>query len=400
MGTATDDRSERLPKRRKRQRSAWRERVLARVAYLEAQLDHQRCAAADCGCRTCRGEQVRNRTCAKDDCRRRELIEGARACLAKASAAATERHGWLRRLWSGATALEGSWSNVRSADVLLVEVVPAESLPARAVDILAMARLHLGKEDLRTVALAARVGSKDKPIGEADRSLLVRTLDAGYAALDAEYARVRSLRNILWAASACVMLGVICLAVFGAFFPKSLSLCFSPVPTSGPAQAPAFNLPGPSSARLVVCPSGEYPWVWTRPIPGDYASRLDIITVEVAGLAGAALTVIGSLRRIQGTSAPFMLPLAAAALKFPTGALTAVIGLLLIRGAFVPGLSDLDSRAQVLAWGVAFGAAQHLVTRLVDIRAQSTLDDVGKPPGDAARGDSPAQPRAPSDRRT
>ncbi|MER6365618.1 hypothetical protein [Kitasatospora sp. NPDC001527] len=353
MSGPADERSERLPAEQRRQRSAWRERVLARVGYLSAQLDRQECETGG------------------DECRRLELIGGARRCLERATSAATEKHGW-RKLWSGATALEGSWSNVRAADVLLLELVPAGSLPARAVDILAMSRLHLGKKDPRTLALAARVGSKDKPVGEADRSLLVHTLDAAYAALDAEYARVRSLRNILWAASACVLLGVVSLAVFGAVCPKSLSLCFSPVPST---------TPGPSTVRMVVCPSGEYPWVPTKPIPGDYASRLDIVTVEVAGLAGAALTVIGSLRRIQGTSAPFMLPLAAAALKFPTGALSALIGLLLIRGAFVPGLSDLDSRAQVLAWGVAFGAAQHLVTRLVDERAQSTLKEVGRPPG-------------------
>ncbi|MEU0169630.1 hypothetical protein ABZ214_29990 [Streptomyces iakyrus] len=53
-----------------------------------------------------------------------------------------------------------------------------------------------------------------------------------------------------------------------------------------------------------------------------------------------------------------MLPLASAVLKLPTGALSAFLGLLLIRGAFVPGLSDLDSRAQVLAWAAASGAAQ------------------------------------------
>jgi hypothetical protein len=84
-----------------------------------------------------------------------------------------------------------------------------------------------------------------------------------------------------------------------------------------------------------------------------------------------------------------MLPLASAVLKLPTGALSAFLGLLLIRGAFVPGLSDLDSRAQVLAWAAAFGAAHHLVTRLVDDRAQKaaaqartcaqmTLSEVGR----------------------
>ncbi|WP_329321714.1 hypothetical protein [Streptomyces sp. NBC_01262] len=111
---------------------------------------------------------------------------------------------------------------------------------------------------------------------------------------------------------------------------------------------------------------------------------------------------IASLRRIPGSSAPFMLPLASAVLKFPTGALSAFLGLLLIRGAFVPGLSNLDSRAQVLAWAAVFGAAQHLVTRLVDDRAQLTLSEVGKtrdaapkPPASALAAGAPAPPRPP-----
>ncbi|MEU6339205.1 hypothetical protein ABZ839_33280 [Streptomyces cellulosae] len=51
---------------------------------------------------------------------------------------------------------------------------------------------------------------------------------------------------------------------------------------------------------------------------------------------------------------------------------------MLIRGAFAPGLSDLDSGAQVLRWAAAFGAARHLVTRLADDRAQMTLSEVGQ----------------------
>jgi hypothetical protein len=67
-------------------------------------------------------------------------------------------------------------------------------------------------------------------------------------------------------------------------------------------------------------------------------------------------------------------------LKFPVGALSAVAGILLIKGAFVPGLSDLDSSAQILGWSVVFGAAQHLVTHIVDQRAEEALSGVRRPP--------------------
>lgn len=65
-----------------------------------------------------------------------------------------------------------------------------------------------------------------------------------------------------------------------------------------------------------------------------------------------------------------------AALKLPTGAITALLGLLLMRGQFVPGLSALDTSAQIIAWALVFGYAQQLFTRLVDQQAHTVLDRV------------------------
>jgi hypothetical protein len=70
-------------------------------------------------------------------------------------------------------------------------------------------------------------------------------------------------------------------------------------------------------------------------------------------------------------------PLALAALKLPTGALTAVVGLLLMRGEFVPGLTALDTPGQIIAWAVVFGYAQQLFTKMVDARGQAVLDALG-----------------------
>ncbi|MGZ6576345.1 MAG: hypothetical protein ACXVHJ_35815, partial [Solirubrobacteraceae bacterium] len=77
------------------------------------------------------------------------------------------------------------------------------------------------------------------------------------------------------------------------------------------------------------------------------------------------------------TSTPYSLPLALAVLKLPTGALTALLGLLLMRGGFVPGLSALDSSAQIIAWALVFGYSQQLLTHLVDKQAQTVLEGVG-----------------------
>jgi hypothetical protein len=70
------------------------------------------------------------------------------------------------------------------------------------------------------------------------------------------------------------------------------------------------------------------------------------------------------------------LPVALALLKLPLGAITALLGLLLMRGEFVPGLSALDTSAQILAWALVFGYAQQLFTQLVDRQAHAVLDSV------------------------
>ena len=99
--------------------------------------------------------------------------------------------------------------------------------------------------------------------------------------------------------------------------------------------------------------------------------------VALLGLIAAAVSSAISLRNLRGTSTPYALPLAVAVLKLPSGAVTAVLGLLLMRGGFVPGLSALDTPAQILAWAVLFGSAQQLFTRFVDARAHTVLDEVG-----------------------
>jgi hypothetical protein len=66
-----------------------------------------------------------------------------------------------------------------------------------------------------------------------------------------------------------------------------------------------------------------------------------------------------AIRRIKGSSERYGLPVALAALKLPSGAITAFLGgLLFMRGQFVPCLSTLDTSAQILARALVFGYAQ------------------------------------------
>ena len=106
------------------------------------------------------------------------------------------------------------------------------------------------------------------------------------------------------------------------------------------------------------------------------AKKWDLLVVELVGLTAAAIAAAAAIKNIKGSSDRYGLPVALAALKLPTGAITAFLGLLLMRGQFVPGLSALDTSAQILAWALVFGYAQQLFTRLVDQQGQTMLNSV------------------------
>ena len=123
------------------------------------------------------------------------------------------------------------------------------------------------------------------------------------------------------------------------------------------------------------------------------ASSWDLAIVELVGLIAAGLAAATSLRKIRGTSTPYSLPTALALLKLPTGALTAVLGLILMRGEFVPGLSALDTSGQIISWAVLLGYSQQLLTRFVDQRAQTVLENFGRTREEKTKANAAVDPR-------
>jgi hypothetical protein len=177
-----------------------------------------------------------------------------------------------------------------------------------------------------------------------------------------------------------MMFAATALAVLGWRSPDVIPLCFEPTTPN---------------ETVVVCPTGQ-----SRSLPAQDGTTpsqsidaavsatvapADMLLVELIGAAAATVAATAAIRRLRGSSEPYGVPVALAALKLPTGAMTAVLGLLLMRGDFIPGLSALDSSAQIIAWAIVFGYAQQLFTRLVDRQADTVLDRV--------RGASASSPR-------
>ena len=175
-----------------------------------------------------------------------------------------------------------------------------------------------------------------------------------YDISDLQHTRVRNLRNILLLATIVLVLTAGIVSLVGAWSPTSLPLCFGMDPSES-SPSPACPTRGGADAT----PSGG-----------------DVSLVVLLGALGGALSATIAIRKLRATATPGSLGTALAVMKVPFGGLAALVGILLIHGDFVPGLSQLDNQGQIVAYAIAFGFAQQLVTRLIDRHASSVLDAI------------------------
>jgi len=288
--------------------------------------------------------------------------------------------------WTGAPC-ETAYVNLHEAEIALAQLLPDDQIQARIPE--ALARLKtMDVTDPRRRAAEAQL-APTTPESQR-RATFQNAVRIGLELKDQQHARLRGFRNIVLTTTMGLTVLVVALCLVGAWKPDALPLCFGPPPASGPTGQPP-PVQGPVG---VACPSEEAP-----PTPGTQPRRLpapgDVALVALLGLLGGGLSSALSIRHLQGSSTPYDVPVALSLLKLPSGALTALVGLLFIRGEFVPGLSQLDNQPQILAYAFLFGISQQLVTRLVDQQAQDILNKVpSKEPISAKPEPSPAEGQA------
>jgi hypothetical protein len=302
---------------------------------------------------------------------------------AAADAAKGTHRGRLSRWFPGfgGAEVERVTSQIDAVDADLLRLGPLEYLNGQFPGILADVRHYLRPEDPRRKQIEDIASeTPPRPLDEGHRDLLVAAHHAARGEARREVKRLRNFKNLLLATAAVLALGAIGGGVFGALEPSKVPLCFAP--NDNVVCATTTERIG--GAQTVAATPGQVTTISQDRVDRAMrraASSWDIPLIEGIGLVAAAIAAAASLRRIRGTSTPYSLPVALALLKLPTGALTAAIGLILMRGQFVPGLSALDSSAQILAWAVIFGYSQQLLTRFVDQHAQTVLDNLGKAKG-------------------
>jgi hypothetical protein len=325
------------------------------------------------------------------------------------------------RLLPAGAECEGAFASLHAAQVTLVNLYSEEDIKANIPAVLERLQKCLPETDQRLLkardALDPAVNSTgDSPAGNhrgngrsnlrqlipivrnhranhdctgdtlAQRRAVLRdAMQVGYDAQDELYAQVRNFRNILFAGTVLLALLVIAVCIVGALQPGTIPLCFQPSNTAGTSPPPT------TGGESFVCPSTT--GYAARPTGGD------VSIVALMGLLGGALSATFTIQKLRGTSTPYGVPVALAILKLPAGALTAITGLVLLYGKFIPGLSELDSQGQILAYAIVLGIAQHLVTRFVDQKAEAVLRSVPskeRSPTNAQPAAEPTQPSAPT----
>ncbi|MET9520413.1 hypothetical protein [Streptomyces sp. NPDC002994] len=273
-----------------------------------------------------------------------ELLEAARN-------AAEDR----RPLMFPGSSIDRAVASVHEAELILLQLAADEELAWRGPVVLAQGMHHLGQEDPRLQLLAEHLQRNRNRLTGEYRDLAISVLHAANHVEESEISRVRSFRNVLLVAFFATAVITVLFILSGYDNPRALAdkLCFDPPNPRQPGEI------------MHVCPVGN----------GE-ARGGDVLLVASLGMTAAALTGAASVRHIQGTVTPYMVPLALLLLRLPIGALSALLGLILIHGEFIPGLSQLDSSAQIAAWAVAFGIGQEALTRMIDRQGNAVLENV------------------------
>ena len=366
---------------------AWREGTLTRARELEALCDwNSQRYPRDSDCAL-----VAAIKCHLDAAR-----QAARAQL-------PEPPKWFRIFRNGPL-IERATSNLDAAEAQLLNIAPPDYVLGQMPSLLRHVQRHLrptdpGRQEFERIARRVGMNDPDHPSSQDrtdqdsngnkttidnERGKIVATVRAASSECLREQLRLRDFRNIVAITAALMAVLAVGVALTGFKFPTLVPLCFTPQEANEAVVVCPTNQSGPFIPEL----AGGTPREGIRgavlnrrvrdidDVVAETAKPWDLLVVELVGLTAAAIAAAAAIKNCKGSSARYGLHVALAALKLPIGALTAFLGLLLMRGQFVPGLSALDTPAQILAWALVFGYAQQLFTRLVDQQGQTMLNNV------------------------
>jgi len=345
MGNAGDIE---LPKRRLG--AAWREHVYSRIIDLDAELDRLEPKPADPS--------------------EAEWREAKRRLRAAAGIVSKQPTPW--GAWTGVD-VERAWVNVHAVVVTTIRLSDPATVSAKLPDIIANAESVLRPDDPRLKSLQGYASSPR--MDDSAIESIAQSVTAVHSATANEHVRARSFRNILLATTFALTVFAAGLGLLGSLSPRNVNLCApqaQPGATTSVAQA------------QVTCPTA-----------GSAPSGGDVFFVELMGLLGASLIGSIAIRKMRGTSTPYAVPMSSLLVKLPTGAMTAVGALILLRAGMLGPAVAGSATPQVLAYALVFGVSQQTFTRLIDQQAQTVLNSISSTDRDPAADTGPDRDNAP-----
>jgi hypothetical protein len=229
---------------------------------------------------------------------------------------------------------------VHAAEVEIVQISPPALAAARLPAVLARAESLLPRRDPR---LDRVLKVRENPA--ADPAMVAELLKAAFEIEEERAVRSRNFRNRLVRAGGILLLILGGVLALSAAQPGAMPICGA-VP-----RADAGSCLGGSTN----------------------ASFLDVALVMALGVVGAALPMAGRLQHMGGSWNPYGLPFYQEIIKLPIGALTALLGMILVGTDWLPIFEVPSDWHQVAAYAIGFGIAQLAFTRMIDKRAAKLL---------------------------
>jgi hypothetical protein len=283
--------------------------------------------------------------------------------------ASQHRPNWFTRFvaWVTGSDIERAWLALHAARQALFLSMPAEEVRSAIPPLRSKVVRYLDAKSSERKTYEEWLKDAEKKGEELDRTRIAAVRTAVDRASDLKYANVRRFRNTLLALL-IGLLGLLAVLILDPLPETWLPVCGpsttdTATPEAGGSPPADQASPAPPEEETLATEAEEATTTQSCP---------QVWHLAVIGAAGGLLATAAALRRMPATSEPYGLRRVQAALKTPTGALTAIIGTMLLQSDVIEAL-DPQPSPTILVYAVIFGYSQEAVTRFVDKRAKDLL---------------------------
>jgi hypothetical protein len=261
--------------------------------------------------------------------------------VAKAATDGADPWSQLKSWWTGAAITE-AWESVHNAELSLAGIESKQAVRATVPRLLAWVKSTIDDRDRRDLHAEALKEQID-PATPLDRVKVRGALMDVIAANRTRYGNLRVFRNVLIVVTGLLAFLIVVAAGWHALNPSFLSLC-----------------PQGSKSCLTVQP------------------RSEVALVALLGAIGGSLALAFGLAETASLPSRYDPKVWQAFLKPVTGAVTGVLGVMLIQAEFLVVTPAGNKSYVLLVYAVIFGFSQQLFTRTVDKKADELSSPASK----------------------